>query len=95
MLDAEKESDELDDWFVNKLKLVNTRVLEQTIAKAVGEIVGIEFNCYISGVNYDNGISLQGAKFDVSLSEPRKERFGGISTSASERNSEGSGNDLP
>lgn len=95
MFDLDKESEEIDDVFANKLKRVNVHVLEQTIAKAVGELVGVEFKCYISSINFDTGISIQGAKFDVSLSEPRDRMFGRLSTSTDERNSEGSGNDLP
>ncbi|HEX9928341.1 MAG TPA: hypothetical protein VGB02_07405 [Pyrinomonadaceae bacterium] len=95
MFDRDKESEETDDIFANKLKQISISVLEQTIAKAVGDLVGINFKCHISSINYDNGFSIQGAKFDVSLSQPREERFGRHSVSRDESSSIGSENDLP
>lgn len=72
---AEQENESWDDIFRIKLKSIDVHTLEQTIAKAVGDLVGVEFKCYINNIEY-GGFSRQGAKFNVSLSEPVDRMFG-------------------
>lgn len=68
----QNESEE--KWTYNKLKKYDIQTLEQTIAKAVSDLTGIELDCSINHINYDKrSLSYSSAKFDVSLSEIFKE----------------------
>jgi hypothetical protein len=73
---AEQESESFDDIFRNKLKAVDVRTLEQTIAKAVGDLIGVQLNCSIDNVEYRASYARTSAKFNVSLSEPLNFDFG-------------------
>ena len=68
MLDIKKEMAEYEKLTANKLKTVDVQTLEQAIAKAVGELIGVEFRCDIQSIKYS--YPHQGASFGVSLSEP-------------------------
>jgi hypothetical protein len=76
MTEQTNETSTFADSLRNKLKSIDVRTLEQTIAKAVGDLVGVEFNCSIKQIEYGNGYSRQGAKFNVSLSEPVEKILG-------------------
>lgn len=58
----------------NKLKTVDVRALEQAIAKAVSDLVGVELACHIDSISYGDCSHEHSAKFNVSLSEPFKFR---------------------
>jgi hypothetical protein len=64
-------NDALYDSIRNHLKDVNLRALEKAIAKAVGQLVGVELTCNISKIDYSpKHLSRTCADFTVSLSEP-------------------------
>ena len=91
------QNKEINDIFLNKLKTIDVRTLERAIAKAVSELVGVEYDsCHIGNINYEFGFPFQGAKFDISLSVSRDKWEEERSASRAERlSSQGSGNDLP
>ena len=61
---------ESEKWSYNKLKKFDIQTLEETIAKAVSNLTGIELDCSINHINYDKrSLSYSSAKFDISLSE--------------------------
>jgi hypothetical protein len=56
----------------NKMKDVDVRTLEQTIAKAISDLIGVEFSCHIDSISFGDRSYENGAKFNVSLSQPMK-----------------------
>jgi hypothetical protein len=56
----------------NKLKDFDVRTLEQAIAKAVSDLVGVELACDIDAISYGDRSYEHSAKFNVSLSQPMK-----------------------
>ncbi|XCN74376.1 MAG: hypothetical protein Q3M24_06430 [Candidatus Electrothrix aestuarii] len=56
-----------EDQCQNKLKSVDTCTLEKTIAKAIGDLTGINnYTCFIDNIKYSFP---EGGKFDVSLGD--------------------------
>jgi hypothetical protein len=56
---------------VTKLKSVDSCTLEQTIAKAVGDLVGIDITCSINNIVYRHSLGLgAGVNFNVDISGP-------------------------
>jgi len=82
MAEETNETSSFDDIFSCKLKTIDVRTLEQAISKAVSDLVGIKLECGIDQIQYGNGYSRQGAKFNVSLSEPVEEMFGSPGSSS-------------
>ena len=76
----------------NKLKTLDIETLENIIAQAVGEAVGVDFECRVHNINYDSNSGYHGAEFTVSLAEPIEKLFG-FDFSAKSRSSAGSGNE--
>lgn len=58
----------IDDYSHNKLKDVDVTTIETTIAKALSELVGVEYKCSIDEISYGERIS-KGGKFNVNIWE--------------------------
>jgi hypothetical protein len=82
MAEETNETTSFSDIFSCKLKTIDVHTLEQAISKAVSDLVGIKLECDIDQIQYGNGYSRQGAKFNVALSEPVDEMFGSLNSSA-------------
>jgi len=71
---AEQETDETEVWYYNQLKKYDVKTLEQTIAKAVSDLIGVDLECSIANVDYDYEAPLRTtkAKFNLTVSKPHK-----------------------
>jgi hypothetical protein len=49
-----EEKPENVDAKPNKLKTVDVRTLEATIARAVSELLGAEYNCEVNNISYSS-----------------------------------------
>jgi hypothetical protein len=67
---SEEPVDAYDELFLNRLKTVDVRTLEKTIAKAVTDLVGTELRCSIENIKFNDSYSTTSAAFNVSLHEP-------------------------
>jgi hypothetical protein len=66
----EVDVEPIAELFRCKLKSIPVETLEQSIAKVVGDLVGVELDCSIKQIEYGGGaFNHQGAKFSVALSE--------------------------
>jgi len=54
--------------FSNKLKSISIEELENTIGKAVSELIGEEYYCVISKLSYEKHIF--GVSFEASIDKP-------------------------
>jgi ABC-type cobalt transport system substrate-binding protein len=69
----ENEQENTDPWYLNKLKKVSTQTLENTVAKALGELTGVDYECWIQQLDYEKPSGgLQSCSFTVSLSEKKE-----------------------
>jgi|GEM_PF-6642588 len=70
----EDENDGIWSLFHNKLKDVDITQIEQTIGKALSELVGVKYRCRINKITYGEQ-SYKGGEFTVVLSEKQKSSF--------------------
>ena len=68
----EEEVKTFSEMADHRLKTVSIETLEQTIAKAVSELVGVELTCRIDSLTFDNRVTGNGATFNASLRKPMK-----------------------
>lgn len=57
----------MSDEIINKLKTVSTSALEAAIEKVVSELVGVQYECHISKIDYDPFFD---ANLEISLHKP-------------------------
>ncbi len=60
---------DFDEQFVNKLKKIDVRTLEKAIAKTVTDIIGVEYNCTIESIEYENTVSPRDNKIKLKIGE--------------------------
>ena len=58
---------------INKLKSISVEELENTIAKAVSELIGEEYYCVISNISYKEHVF--GISFEASIDRPLEQLF--------------------
>lgn len=56
-----------EPWYLNKMKKVNTQTLENTIAKALGDLTGLKYECWVSQIDYEKPSGLQSCSFSVAI----------------------------
>jgi hypothetical protein len=68
-------SDDIEQLLVNKLKSISVDQLQQTIAKAVSELVGTDYYCEIISLEYGSQSKGKGAEIRLKIREKEKELF--------------------
>ena len=65
MLNSDKLENDNEDFFNNNLKTITTNSIEQVIAKALSDKVGIDYKVNISGIEYLDTFSFNKAKITI------------------------------
>jgi transcriptional regulator with XRE-family HTH domain len=65
ILNSDKLENDNEDFFNNNLKTITTNSIEQVIAKALSDKVGIEYKVNISGIEYLDTFSFNKAKITI------------------------------
>ncbi len=69
-LENQTEENLTEPFFHNKLKNVDTATLQRAIAKAVGDLTGVEYHCVVNELKYGN-MGSHGGTFTVEIWQNR------------------------